>query len=295
MISINDALESAERCLLVGQPRKAQEICQLIFGIQRSSLEARYVFGRALFAQDRRSEALEVFETLLHFAPVCRWHVVQATMAMRNAKTYLEIGVDKGENLLRVQSPVRIGVDPVAASPLVKEAMRCGAASYFEMTSDEFFCSSPPEIGSGIDVAFIDGLHTYRQALKDVENCLAHLNPEGVILLHDCNPPSEAIAAPASSAEEITGPKGLGCNGLWTGDVWKTIVHLRSCRSDLRVAVADCDFGVGIVFRGKSETMLPYEPKDVERMAYCDFEKHRSQFLDLFPPRELTARLSSRR
>lgn len=32
----------------------------------------------------------------------------------------------------------------------------------------------------------------------------------------------------------------------WSGDVWKSIVHLRSIRPDLRVAVLDCDSGVGI-------------------------------------------------
>ncbi len=172
--------------------------------------------------------------------------------------------------------------------------MQCGMIAYFQMTSDEFFRSPPSEIGSGIDVAFVDGAHTCGQALRDLENCLAYLNPEGVILLHDCNPPSEAIATPSSSVEDIPSCDGLGWNGLWTGDVWKAIVHLRSCRSDLRVAVADCDFGVGVVVRGKAETTLPYVPEDIEQMTYCDLEKHRSQFLDLFPPRELSARLSLR-
>ncbi len=82
------------------------------------------------------------------------------------------------------------------------------------MTSDEFF-ANPPEIliEKGIDLAFIDGLHTYEQSLRDVENCLKYLNPDGIIVMHDCLPSSEAEALP-SLEKAMKHPE---FKGAWTG------------------------------------------------------------------------------
>jgi hypothetical protein len=45
---------------------------------------------------------------------------------------------------------------------------------------------------------------------------------------------------------------------LWSGNVWKAIAQLRSLRHDLRIAVLDCDFGVGIMRKGFPESRLSY-------------------------------------
>ena len=162
------------------------------------------------------------------------------------------------------------------------------------MASDEFFASPPPTCTTlGIDVAFVDGLHTYGQSLFDVENCLRYLNRNGVILLHDCNPPSEAAATVARSWEDVSKMNPPNWNGAWTGDVWKTIVHLRSCRADLNVGVMDCDFGIGVAFRNRQESLLPYTPDNIQRLSYADLDEHRFAFLGLFLPSELFGQLVS--
>jgi hypothetical protein len=51
-------------------------------------------------------------------------------------------------------------------------------------------------------VIFIDGLHTFEQTLQDSYNSLNYLAQGGVIILHDCNPPSEASSTPAQSIPE---------------------------------------------------------------------------------------------
>ena len=43
---------------------------------------------------------------------------------------------------------------------------------------------------------FIDGDHSFEQSRRDVEHALAHLAPEGVILVHDCNPPTAGVGEP---------------------------------------------------------------------------------------------------
>jgi hypothetical protein len=153
------------------------------------------------------------------------------------------------------------------------------------MTSDAFFQQKSGQLFNekGIDVAFIDGLHTDEQTYKDVLNVLDCLSDGGVILLHDCNPPTESSAFPAASWEDAARAKPDGWNGCWCGDVWKTVVRLRSCHEDLRVFVLDCDWGVGVVHRGKPDSVLGLPERAVETMTYQYLEKNRQALLNLKP------------
>lgn len=134
-----------------------------------------------------------------------------------------------------------------------------------------------------INVALVDGLHTYKQALADIENCLQHINKKGAVVVHDCNPASKAMAHPALSLEQAAKEVDLGKNNFWTGDVWKAIVHLRSTRKDLNIFVLDCDFGVGVITFGNPENMLDFKPEEIEKMTYDNLEKNRAKFLNLKP------------
>ncbi len=131
--------------------------------------------------------------------------------------TYLEIGIFKGETLALARPGTRaIGVDPEPRP----EAFRDYAAPtrIHQMTSDAFFES---EGCPRIDLAFIDGLHLYEQALRDfihVERCC---HPGSVVVLHDTLP----IAAAATARQRRT--------SHWCGDVWKMLPCLRQFRPDL--------------------------------------------------------------
>jgi len=126
------------------------------------------------------------------------------------------------------------------------------ATHYFETTSEAFFANETAFLEQHhIDVALIDGLHTYEQVVRDVENTLRFLRDDGVIFLHDCNPALAVIGQPAASYTDFlaqqTGPLVIG---VWSGDVWKAIVYLRSTRPDLRVAVLQCDDDASVVLDG---------------------------------------------
>jgi len=150
------------------------------------------------------------------------------------------------------------------------------------MTSDNFFKKEHDFLlKKGIDVVFIDGLHTYEQSLRDILNSLKFLNQNGVIVLHDCNPPFEAAAVPANSVEEAVSLNIPGWKGQWSGDVWKTILYLRSTRDVLSTFVLDCDWGLGIITKEKSENNLDFTPEDIKVLTYRDLEKNRALFLNL--------------
>lgn len=154
------------------------------------------------------------------------------------------------------------------------------AEKFYPITSDEFFENPPRELTDlGLDIVFIDGLHTYEQSLRNVKNALKYLNPNGVIVMHDCLPDSPATAAP--TFEEAK--KHPDFKGAWTGDVYKTILHLRATSFDLFVAVVNTDWGVGIVKKGQPENKLPLSLESIKAMTFEEFVKDKERLLNLKP------------
>jgi hypothetical protein len=142
-------------------------------------------------------------------------------------------------------------------------------------TSDEYFAG----LGAGaeFDVVFVDGEHSFAQSLGDVENALARLSPDGVVLVHDVNPPTEASALP--DPREAARQPGGEC---WCGDVWRAVVWLRATRDDLVVETLDTDFGIGVVRRGAADP-LPLDAADVRALTYDDLDRERAELLGLRP------------
>lgn len=216
-----------------------------------------------------------------------RLKVIQKIIDCKNAQTYLEIGVEGGDVFLKIKAREKIAVDPKI---LITKKSRWRAIfkyfynisnKYYEMKSDVFFETKTYFIKNGLDVVFIDGLHTYEQTLRDVHNCLKLLKEDGVIILHDCNPVSESAAYPADSWEQTESFELEGWTGEWSGDVWKTIVYLRSTRKDLKIFVLDCDYGIGIITKGTPENMLTYSKEEIDNFFYRDLERNRERMLNL--------------
>ncbi|UCC43652.1 MAG: class I SAM-dependent methyltransferase [Candidatus Zixiibacteriota bacterium] len=160
------------------------------------------------------------------------------------------------------------------------------STQYYQMTSDDFFTQADTIVGPlGIDVAFVDGLHEWKQAVRDVENCLRYLNNGGVIVMHDCSPISELIATPFDRLEEAK--KDPKWDGAWTGDVWKAVAWLRSAHHDLRFTAFNCDWGVGVITRGRPDSVLRYTRDEVAELPYEKLDQNRSRILNLKDPSNL--------
>ncbi|OGB87661.1 hypothetical protein A3J44_06260, partial [candidate division WOR-1 bacterium RIFCSPHIGHO2_02_FULL_45_12] len=201
---------------------------------------------------------------------------------------YLEIGVAHGDCFLYVDAPTKIGVDPYLKLKQPKKSIWSFRKisqtnnTYCEISSDAFFESTASTlIKEGIDVALVDGLHTHEQSLKDVINCLKLLKDNGVIVMHDCNPSSEIAANPLNPYEHGERLGVPNWKGPWNGDVWKTIAYLRSLRNDLNIFVLDCDYGLGIITKGKPENMLRYSKEALKKISYKDLANDRNNILNL--------------
>ncbi len=219
-----------------------------------------------------------------------RLDIIQGIINQKKNVTYLEIGVFRGQVFLKVKAKRKIAIDPqfkIRKTKRLRYYFRNPSnlnSKYFEMPSDDFFQNHAEEVKNGIDVAFVDGLHTYEQALTDVENCLKYLNPGGVIIMHDCSPPSAAAAQYAFSPTEAASLNHPEWNDEWTGDVFKALLHLRAAHNDLDIFVVDCDYGVGVVRCGEPEAPSTLSVDDVKKMTYEEFAPQREKLLNLKSP-----------
>jgi len=223
-----------------------------------------------------------------------RLDVLNMIIERKNAKTYLEIGVQTGTIISKVKCLHKIGVDPafLFSTPLkVKRLLGITKFKTFECTSDYFFDHHAAQVlKNGIDVALVDGLHTYLQAKKDVENCLNYLNEGGIIIMHDCNPLNEAAAYTIKEhfnevREKVKNWDLPGWQGQWNGDVWKTVADLIVTRPDLSVFTLDMDYGLGVVSKGTAETDHSFTIEEIVQGDYTFLEKNRKALLNLKHPK----------
>jgi hypothetical protein len=224
-----------------------------------------------------------------------RIEVLNAIIKKKSVKNYLEIGVNRGKCLFNIKgAEKRFAVDPFFNFNLWKKVKAIAKNTdnlkneYFEVTSDAFFAENANLlVENKIDLAFIDGLHTYEQSLKDTLNTLNHLNENGVIVLHDCNPLDELAAFPANSIDDARKELAQLPNwkNIWNGDVWKTIVYIRKNHPELSAFVLNTDHGLGFVYK-KERTNLPdvFNSFDtIDDLDYAFFDTNRNDLIDLKP------------
>lgn len=161
-------------------------------------------------------------------------------------RTYFEVGVYRGESMARARPEARaIGIDP---KPRISQPLPDHFAIHAE-ASDEYFAGHDirAELGGlPIDLAFIDGLHHFDQALRDFINIEKHCAPQSTILMHDCYPLNRRTA------------DRVNWSGFSSGDVWRLILILKKYRPDLELhTIATWPTGLGVARRlDPSSTVL---------------------------------------
>ena len=119
----------------------------------------------------------------------------------------------------------------------------------FQLTSDAFFESLKANkiLNASIqfDVIFIDGLRLAEQVDRDISNAFKFLKPDGFVVLHDCNPPTEW------HAREDYYFNMTPAKGYWNGTTWKAFLKWRS-NSEVQSCCIDTDWGIGILSKTAS-------------------------------------------
>ena len=167
-------------------------------------------------------------------------------------KSYLEIGCRDNTTFNRVKIERKVGVDPHKGGTIRK-------------TSDEFFAANDELF----DVIFIDGLHLDYQVLKDIDNSLQCLSPNGTIVVHDCKPIKQ---------DECTDNIESSKSGCWNGTVWRAIIEAKK-RTDIDVRVLDCDWGLGIIRAKENVRPLKLE-KQYSEIGWDDYVENFEEWID---------------
>lgn len=218
-----------------------------------------------------------------------RTQAINQCVSMFNNCMYLEIGVASGGNFKQITAPRKVGVDPKPAAPDVAAIISSGeGVQYYPVTSDLFFSSLKDYIlpnGQKVifDVIFIDGLHTYEQVYRDINNSLPLLNDDGVILVHGCKPSNAYCAIGDFKQFQEARKNDPTISRAWTGDVYKAIVRLRSTRKDVHVFVLDCDYGVGIITKCNAQSNISISEVAVESLTYEELASNFEMYLNLKP------------
>ena len=182
---------------------------------------------------------------------IFRWDLIQFLINKYDYSTYLEIGCDKNQSFSKIKISHKVGVDPISGGTIRK-------------TSDEFFKSNKEKF----DIIFIDGLHHYEQVIVDINNALNVLNDNGHILVHDCLP--RTIAHQAIPRYR----------GSWNGDVWKSIVELRT-KKYLDVFTCEIDFGVGIIQKKINSNLLELKIDNFKNLKFKDYYHRNKEFMNV--------------
>lgn len=194
-----------------------------------------------------------------------RYDIINLLIKKFNFERYLEIGVAKGETFEKIECKHKDAVDPNPQTSLVN----------YEMTSDDFFMHVAPNLPK-YDIIFIDGDHHSEQVSKDLWNALTYTANDGVIVLHDCNPPTIFLAVD----EFVPGT-------LWNGDVYRTILNFRVNNILHKYVTVNTDWGVGVVLKGKiCDQHLSSFEYNQGYYVWDYFDRNRKRLLNLKTPIE---------
>ena len=200
------------------------------------------------------------------FQLASRTSIINHLIILYDFKTYLEIGVRDSRNFDKINIEKKLGVDP---NPLKKDSQ------ILTLTSNKFFETNKIKF----DIILIDGLHLEYQVDKDIQNSLKTLNNNGVIIMHDCNPPTKFHQR---ENYEVNGKFPA-----WNGTTWRSFAKLRINNDDLNMCCVDCDWGIGIIKKGSQKIF-----KIKQDLSYELLEKKRKKLLNLISVSEFIQEFS---
>jgi hypothetical protein len=175
-------------------------------------------------------------------------------MKKNGYQKYLEIGVNTpkqpGWNFNNINATIKHGVDP-------------NVDTTYKVPSDVFF---KKHVTMKYDLVFIDGLHIFEQAYRDITNSLKWLNKGGAIVVHDCNPTTEITQ------------RRIRASNVWHGDVWKAILKLRVTNPHVVIYTVDTDEGCAVIQKGRQK-LLKTGKGHIYNFKFLD--AHRQDVLNL--------------
>lgn len=147
--------------------------------------------------------------------------------------------------------------------------------------------------GRTYDIMLVDPYHGYGTSYRDIEAAFGLLEDGGVMVVHDCLPPSRELASPTFIPDH------------WCGETYRAYLNFVFDRVDVRYLTVDTDYGCGIIRKSSPKRAaglsriveaLNYPPavrwhrarRDVDA-AWRVFAAHRRSLLRLVRPEVVLA------
>ena len=183
--------------------------------------------------------------------------IIQNIIDRNKFNSYLEIGCYNDDCFAKINVTKKIGVDPFMGGNV-----RMSSDDFFNINKDKFDC------------IFIDGLHTYEQVKRDIDNSLKSINENGVIIVHDCLPESIFEQAVPRSKRRFK------------GDSWKAIVEMRT-RKNIDTYTCVVDEGLGVILKRKNYNLLNISVKDFKKLSFKDYYYNNKTYMNLISVKDL--------
>lgn len=204
----------------------------------------------------------------------------------RKPRSYFEIGTNSGASAGQMSCDT-VCVDPnfqLTADVVGKKRQ----IHLYQLTSDDFFAQFDlrRQFPSGVDIAFLDGLHLCEFLLRDFINTERFCHSKSVVFLHDCLPLNARMAERIyRSGDPAEGPLW----GAWTGDVWRVLFALKKYRPALSVEYLDCPpTGLVAIYNvdPKSDVLKNFYQEALQYMMSLELDEARMRELwKLYPMR----------
>ena len=189
---------------------------------------------------------------------------------------YLEVGVEKGVTFNSLEFEYKTGVDPVFK--FNTSDIQSDSIKLYEMTSDDYF--TKVHDNEKFDLIFLDGLHTFDQTLRDLNNALLCSHDSTIIIIDDVYPSDVFSSLRKNAVKERKAYDPNSTSMAWHGDVYKAILIVHDYYPKLSFVTIDRGFGnpQSIIYKSRREGFKPFfnSIEAIERLSYFDFMEHRS-------------------
>ena len=144
-----------------------------------------------------------------------------------------------------------------------------------------------------VDICLVDGWHTYDYAIRDLTCAYELLADGGVLVVHDCFPPTELMASP------------VWIPGSWCGVVYKAFLDFVLARNDLDYRTVNLDYGCGIIVKNRAVTSFEssnnsalidnwFAIRSDDQNAFRFFMQNHAKLLRLAPAKAFVRRFKAR-
>lgn len=200
------------------------------------------------------------------------------------ARTYLEVGVARGNTFHALSFERQVAVDPSFRFDVAEH--RRDGVEFHEVSSDAYFTQIAKR--ETFDIVFLDGLHVFAQTFRDFCNSLAFAHDRTVWIVDDVLPTDVYSAWPSHEEAVRYRREAGGDSYAWHGDVFKVVFAIHDLFPMFTyVTLGEAEDAQTLLWKAPRKDFAPVfnSLERIERLTYFDFRRHR-QVLKAMPEEE---------